>query len=92
MIRVAIKIINTIIWQNKYMKTRPRLKMILVTFWSNKGSLYDNYFLSLPQWQNFHGPEFVKMASEPCVALSVPSSIMVRIYIYAAFEPMYSQC
>uniref|UniRef100_A0A8C2WJ20 Protein tyrosine phosphatase non-receptor type 13 n=1 Tax=Cyclopterus lumpus TaxID=8103 RepID=A0A8C2WJ20_CYCLU len=27
---------------------------------------------------NFHGPEFVKMASEPCVALSVPSSIMKR--------------
>ncbi|XP_029025489.1 tyrosine-protein phosphatase non-receptor type 13 isoform X2 [Betta splendens] len=26
--------------------------------------------------KNFHGPEFVKMASEPCVALSVPSSIM----------------
>uniref|UniRef100_A0A7N9AZI4 Protein tyrosine phosphatase non-receptor type 13 n=1 Tax=Mastacembelus armatus TaxID=205130 RepID=A0A7N9AZI4_9TELE len=26
----------------------------------------------------FHGPEFVKMASEPCVALSVPSSIMKR--------------
>lgn len=29
--------------------------------------------------QNFHGPEFVKMASEPCVALAVPSSIMVRM-------------
>ncbi|XP_034402863.1 tyrosine-protein phosphatase non-receptor type 13 isoform X4 [Cyclopterus lumpus] len=28
--------------------------------------------------KNFHGPEFVKMASEPCVALSVPSSIMKR--------------
>uniref|UniRef100_A0A3B5B3V5 Protein tyrosine phosphatase non-receptor type 13 n=1 Tax=Stegastes partitus TaxID=144197 RepID=A0A3B5B3V5_9TELE len=27
---------------------------------------------------NFHGPEFVKMASEPCVPLSVPSSIMKR--------------
>uniref|UniRef100_A0A671VAE5 Tyrosine-protein phosphatase non-receptor type 13 n=1 Tax=Sparus aurata TaxID=8175 RepID=A0A671VAE5_SPAAU len=41
-------------------------------------SLSDNFFLSLPQWQIFHGPEFVKMASEPCVALSVPSSIMKR--------------
>ncbi|XP_075899666.1 tyrosine-protein phosphatase non-receptor type 13 isoform X4 [Nelusetta ayraudi] len=28
--------------------------------------------------KNFHGPEFVKMASEPCVALAVPSSIMKR--------------
>uniref|UniRef100_A0A8C4F8Q1 Tyrosine-protein phosphatase non-receptor type 13 n=1 Tax=Dicentrarchus labrax TaxID=13489 RepID=A0A8C4F8Q1_DICLA len=28
--------------------------------------------------KNFHGPEFVKMTSEPCVALSVPSSIMKR--------------
>ncbi|XP_042364711.1 tyrosine-protein phosphatase non-receptor type 13 isoform X3 [Plectropomus leopardus] len=28
--------------------------------------------------KNFHGPEFVKMASEPPVALSVPSSIMKR--------------
>ncbi|XP_056289173.1 tyrosine-protein phosphatase non-receptor type 13 [Pseudoliparis swirei] len=28
--------------------------------------------------KNFHGPEFVKMASEPGVALSVPSSIMMR--------------
>lgn len=27
--------------------------------------------------QNFLGPEFVKMASDPCVTLSVPSSIMV---------------
>ncbi|XP_031433720.1 tyrosine-protein phosphatase non-receptor type 13 isoform X3 [Clupea harengus] len=26
--------------------------------------------------KNFYGPEFVKMASEPCVVLSVPSSIM----------------
>uniref|UniRef100_A0A8C7Q742 Tyrosine-protein phosphatase non-receptor type 20 n=1 Tax=Oncorhynchus mykiss TaxID=8022 RepID=A0A8C7Q742_ONCMY len=26
--------------------------------------------------QNFFGPEFVKMTSEPCVALTVPSSIM----------------
>nr|XP_057908268.1 tyrosine-protein phosphatase non-receptor type 13 isoform X4 [Doryrhamphus excisus] len=26
----------------------------------------------------FHGPEFVKMASEPCVILNVPSSIMKR--------------
>uniref|UniRef100_A0A3Q1FT41 Tyrosine-protein phosphatase non-receptor type 13 n=1 Tax=Acanthochromis polyacanthus TaxID=80966 RepID=A0A3Q1FT41_9TELE len=31
-----------------------------------------------PTDDNFHGPEFVKMASEPCVALSVPSSIMKR--------------
>ncbi|XP_072227811.1 tyrosine-protein phosphatase non-receptor type 13 isoform X2 [Leuresthes tenuis] len=30
------------------------------------------------KWQNFHGPEFVKLASEPCIALSVPSSIMKR--------------
>uniref|UniRef100_G3PVK5 Protein tyrosine phosphatase non-receptor type 13 n=1 Tax=Gasterosteus aculeatus aculeatus TaxID=481459 RepID=G3PVK5_GASAC len=28
--------------------------------------------------KNFHGPEFVKMAGEPCVSLSVPSSIMKR--------------
>ncbi|KAM7368864.1 hypothetical protein PAMP_013169 [Pampus punctatissimus] len=28
--------------------------------------------------KNFHGPEFVKMASEPCVTLTVPSSIMKR--------------
>ncbi|KAM9841573.1 tyrosine-protein phosphatase non-receptor type 13 [Aulostomus maculatus] len=28
--------------------------------------------------KNFHGPEFVKMASEPCVSLTVPSSIMKR--------------
>ncbi|CAJ1070742.1 tyrosine-protein phosphatase non-receptor type 13 isoform X2 [Xyrichtys novacula] len=28
--------------------------------------------------KNFHGPEFVKMASEPPVALTVPSSIMKR--------------
>ncbi|XP_035040325.2 tyrosine-protein phosphatase non-receptor type 13 isoform X2 [Hippoglossus stenolepis] len=28
--------------------------------------------------KNFLGPEFVKMSSEPCVALSVPSSIMKR--------------
>uniref|UniRef100_A0A7N6C433 Protein tyrosine phosphatase non-receptor type 13 n=1 Tax=Anabas testudineus TaxID=64144 RepID=A0A7N6C433_ANATE len=28
--------------------------------------------------KNFHGPEFVKMASEPCVAISVPSSILKR--------------
>ncbi|KAM3873959.1 tyrosine-protein phosphatase non-receptor type 13 [Diretmus argenteus] len=28
--------------------------------------------------KNFYGPEFVKMASEPCVALAVPSSIMKR--------------
>uniref|UniRef100_A0A672HGH2 Protein tyrosine phosphatase non-receptor type 13 n=1 Tax=Salarias fasciatus TaxID=181472 RepID=A0A672HGH2_SALFA len=26
----------------------------------------------------FHGPEFVRMASEPCVSLTVPSSIMKR--------------
>ncbi|KAJ8402333.1 hypothetical protein AAFF_G00368220 [Aldrovandia affinis] len=36
---------------------------------------------SLPEFKvrkskNFFGPEFVKMTSEPCVALSVPSSIM----------------
>uniref|UniRef100_H3C1Z1 Tyrosine-protein phosphatase non-receptor type 13 n=1 Tax=Tetraodon nigroviridis TaxID=99883 RepID=H3C1Z1_TETNG len=30
--------------------------------------------------KNFHGPEFVKMASEPCVALSVPSSIMLSLH------------
>ncbi|XP_030005570.1 tyrosine-protein phosphatase non-receptor type 13 isoform X2 [Sphaeramia orbicularis] len=28
--------------------------------------------------KTFHGPEFVKMASDPCVNLSVPSSIMKR--------------
>lgn len=43
--------------------------------------LSPNYCLY--SWQNFHGPEFVKMASEPCVALSVPSSIMVRMKICA---------
>ncbi|KAM4720013.1 tyrosine-protein phosphatase non-receptor type 13 isoform 2-T3 [Anableps anableps] len=32
--------------------------------------------LSLRKNKNFHGPEFVKMASEPSVSLSVPSSIM----------------
>eukprot|EP00064_Thunnus_orientalis_P004509 superscaffoldBa00000410_g4521 len=32
----------------------------------------------LRKTKNFHGPEFVKMASEPCVTLSVPSSIMKR--------------
>ncbi|XP_027137891.1 tyrosine-protein phosphatase non-receptor type 13 isoform X3 [Larimichthys crocea] len=38
------------------------------------------YSSSVPlrKLKNFHGPEFVKMASEPCVALSVPSSIMKR--------------
>ncbi|XP_038589327.1 tyrosine-protein phosphatase non-receptor type 13 isoform X2 [Micropterus salmoides] len=38
------------------------------------------YISSVPlrKSKNFHGPEFVKMASEPCVALSVPSSIMKR--------------
>ncbi|XP_008295321.1 tyrosine-protein phosphatase non-receptor type 13 isoform X2 [Stegastes partitus] len=38
------------------------------------------YTSSLPlrKNKNFHGPEFVKMASEPCVPLSVPSSIMKR--------------
>uniref|UniRef100_A0A8D3A1K0 Protein tyrosine phosphatase non-receptor type 13 n=1 Tax=Scophthalmus maximus TaxID=52904 RepID=A0A8D3A1K0_SCOMX len=34
--------------------------------------------VTLRKPKNFHGPEFVKMASEPCVALSVPSSIMKR--------------
>lgn len=58
-------------------KNKTKGEIILKHF--GKGSLYDNYSLSLYQWQNFHGPEFVKMASEPCVALSVPSSIMVRI-------------
>uniref|UniRef100_A0A3B3D4Y9 Protein tyrosine phosphatase non-receptor type 13 n=1 Tax=Oryzias melastigma TaxID=30732 RepID=A0A3B3D4Y9_ORYME len=28
--------------------------------------------------KNFNGPEFVKMASEPCVSLTVPGSIMKR--------------
>ncbi|XP_067429604.1 tyrosine-protein phosphatase non-receptor type 13 isoform X4 [Thunnus thynnus] len=32
----------------------------------------------LRKTKNFHGPEFVKMASEPCVTLSVPSSIMKK--------------
>ncbi|XP_043952121.1 tyrosine-protein phosphatase non-receptor type 13 [Gambusia affinis] len=32
--------------------------------------------LSLRKNKNYHGPEFVKMASEPSVTLSVPSSIM----------------
>uniref|UniRef100_A0A665WU45 Protein tyrosine phosphatase non-receptor type 13 n=1 Tax=Echeneis naucrates TaxID=173247 RepID=A0A665WU45_ECHNA len=41
-------------------------------------SLSDSYLLSVHQWQNFHGPEFVRMASEPCVPLSVPFSIMKR--------------
>ncbi|XP_069026225.1 tyrosine-protein phosphatase non-receptor type 13 isoform X2 [Embiotoca jacksoni] len=38
------------------------------------------YTSSVPlrKTKNFHGPEFVKMASEPCVPLSVPSSIMKR--------------
>uniref|UniRef100_A0A3Q4H967 Tyrosine-protein phosphatase non-receptor type 13 n=1 Tax=Neolamprologus brichardi TaxID=32507 RepID=A0A3Q4H967_NEOBR len=38
------------------------------------------YTSSVPprKLKNFHGPEFVKMASEPCVPLSVPSSIMKR--------------
>uniref|UniRef100_A0A3B3BIS9 Tyrosine-protein phosphatase non-receptor type 13 n=1 Tax=Oryzias melastigma TaxID=30732 RepID=A0A3B3BIS9_ORYME len=30
------------------------------------------------QGRNFNGPEFVKMASEPCVSLTVPGSIMKR--------------
>ncbi|XP_061589675.1 LOW QUALITY PROTEIN: tyrosine-protein phosphatase non-receptor type 13 [Cololabis saira] len=34
--------------------------------------------VSLRKNKNFHGPEFVKMASEPGVALTVPSSIMKR--------------
>uniref|UniRef100_A0A3P9Q2V9 Tyrosine-protein phosphatase non-receptor type 13 n=1 Tax=Poecilia reticulata TaxID=8081 RepID=A0A3P9Q2V9_POERE len=33
-------------------------------------------FFSVHYQQNFHGPEFVKMASEPSVTLSVPSSLM----------------
>uniref|UniRef100_M3ZQQ9 Tyrosine-protein phosphatase non-receptor type 13 n=1 Tax=Xiphophorus maculatus TaxID=8083 RepID=M3ZQQ9_XIPMA len=33
-------------------------------------------FFSVHYRQNYHGPEFVKMASEPPVTLSVPSSIM----------------
>ncbi|XP_023136642.2 tyrosine-protein phosphatase non-receptor type 13 isoform X2 [Amphiprion ocellaris] len=37
-----------------------------------------NTSVSLRKSKNFHGPEFVKMASEPCVTLSVPSSIMKR--------------
>ncbi|KAM3599920.1 uncharacterized protein V6R79_013813 [Siganus canaliculatus] len=38
------------------------------------------YVSSLPlrKNKNFLGPEFVKMASEPCVPLTVPSSIMKR--------------
>uniref|UniRef100_A0A3B4FJ30 Tyrosine-protein phosphatase non-receptor type 20 n=1 Tax=Pundamilia nyererei TaxID=303518 RepID=A0A3B4FJ30_9CICH len=38
------------------------------------------YTSSVPprKLKNFHGPEFVKMTSEPCVPLSVPSSIMKR--------------
>ncbi|XP_014842866.1 PREDICTED: tyrosine-protein phosphatase non-receptor type 13 isoform X3 [Poecilia mexicana] len=32
--------------------------------------------LSLRKTKNYHGPEFVKMASEPSVTLSVPSSLM----------------
>ncbi|XP_036384166.1 tyrosine-protein phosphatase non-receptor type 13 isoform X2 [Megalops cyprinoides] len=32
--------------------------------------------LPLRKSKNFFGPEFVKMTSEPCVALSVPSSLM----------------
>ncbi|XP_030598191.1 tyrosine-protein phosphatase non-receptor type 13 isoform X2 [Archocentrus centrarchus] len=38
------------------------------------------YTSSVPlrKTKNFHGPEFVKMASEPCMSLSVPSSIMKR--------------
>ncbi|XP_074546202.1 tyrosine-protein phosphatase non-receptor type 13 isoform X2 [Halichoeres trimaculatus] len=42
--------------------------------------LRDPYNSSVPfrKPKNFHGPEFVKMASEPPVALSVPSSIMKR--------------
>uniref|UniRef100_A0A673Y2H1 Tyrosine-protein phosphatase non-receptor type 20 n=1 Tax=Salmo trutta TaxID=8032 RepID=A0A673Y2H1_SALTR len=35
-----------------------------------------NLFLLSSLLQNFFGPEFVKMTSEPCVALTVPSSIM----------------
>ncbi|CAN9504277.1 unnamed protein product [Ophioblennius macclurei] len=38
------------------------------------------YSASLPlrKTKTFHGPEFVRMASEPCVPLTVPSSIMKR--------------
>ncbi|XP_029940639.1 tyrosine-protein phosphatase non-receptor type 13 isoform X2 [Salarias fasciatus] len=38
------------------------------------------YSASLPlrKTKTFHGPEFVRMASEPCVSLTVPSSIMKR--------------
>uniref|UniRef100_A0A673Y2A9 Tyrosine-protein phosphatase non-receptor type 20 n=1 Tax=Salmo trutta TaxID=8032 RepID=A0A673Y2A9_SALTR len=38
--------------------------------------LRDPLNLSLCETANFFGPEFVKMTSEPCVALTVPSSIM----------------
>jgi len=62
-------------------------------FWHlvNNSFLHDDSFLSRHQWQNFHGPEFVKMASEPGVALSVPSSIMVRMYPlrHLFFKPKY---
>ncbi|XP_029371223.1 tyrosine-protein phosphatase non-receptor type 13 isoform X2 [Echeneis naucrates] len=37
-----------------------------------------NSSLPLRKPKNFHGPEFVRMASEPCVPLSVPFSIMKR--------------
>ncbi|XP_061603232.1 tyrosine-protein phosphatase non-receptor type 13 isoform X2 [Phyllopteryx taeniolatus] len=34
--------------------------------------------MPLPKPKQFHGPEFVKMTSEPSVTLSVPSSVMKR--------------
>ncbi|XP_058472827.1 tyrosine-protein phosphatase non-receptor type 13 isoform X1 [Solea solea] len=37
-----------------------------------------NSSVPLRKPKNYHGPEFVKMASEPCVALTVPSSFMKR--------------
>ncbi|KAM9306684.1 tyrosine-protein phosphatase non-receptor type 13 isoform 2-T2 [Pholidichthys leucotaenia] len=37
-----------------------------------------NSSMPLHRTKNFHGPEFVRTASEPCVPLSVPSSIMKR--------------
>ncbi|KAM8871469.1 tyrosine-protein phosphatase non-receptor type 13 isoform 1-T1 [Synchiropus picturatus] len=37
-----------------------------------------NSSLPIRKLKSYHGPEFVKMASEPCVSLTVPSSIMKR--------------
>uniref|UniRef100_A0A672YZ08 Tyrosine-protein phosphatase non-receptor type 13 n=1 Tax=Sphaeramia orbicularis TaxID=375764 RepID=A0A672YZ08_9TELE len=45
----------------------PDYRQGKITYW--KSSVMDF---------TFHGPEFVKMASDPCVNLSVPSSIMKR--------------